>query len=112
MTTADEALYETVVFLEYSSELPDPSQLVNVIFPLDEMLLLSLLAVLAGAEALQVIAAAQALSPNEYLFASAKGNPLSDMGMAAVMKRQALAARPHGFRATFRTWVGANRYAV
>jgi integrase len=56
-------------------------------------------------EALRVIEAARALSPNNYLFPSARGKPLSDMGMAAVMKRQNLAARPHGFRATFRTWV-------
>ncbi len=56
-------------------------------------------------DALRTIEAARALSPNEYLFASARGNPLSDMGMAAIMKRQKLVARPHGFRATFRTWV-------
>lgn len=56
-------------------------------------------------EAIKVIDAARELSPDEYLFASLRGRPLSDMGMAAVMKRENLVARPHGFRATFRTWV-------
>lgn len=56
-------------------------------------------------EALRVIETARELSPNNFLFASARGSPLSNMGMAAVMKRQQLVARPHGFRATFRTWV-------
>ena len=46
----DEALYGSVVFLNYFSDLPDPRQLIKVVYPLDEVLLLSLLAVLAGAE--------------------------------------------------------------
>jgi len=36
--------------LDYFSDLPDPRQLIKVVYPLDEVLLLSLLAVLAGAE--------------------------------------------------------------
>jgi predicted transposase YbfD/YdcC len=50
------ALSEAVVFLEHFSDLPDPRQLAKVIYPLDEVLLLSLLAVLAGAEAFTDIA--------------------------------------------------------
>src|SRR5436190_6316345 len=56
MTTYDEAIYESVVFLDYFSDLPDPRQLIKVIYPLDEVLLLSLLAVLAGAETFTDIA--------------------------------------------------------
>lgn len=44
------ALGEAVVFLRYFSDLPDPRQRGKVMYPLDEVLLLSLLAVLAGAE--------------------------------------------------------------
>jgi|SRR5579862_4777348 len=50
------ALGETVVFLEYFRELPDPRQPGKVIYPLDEILLLCLLAVLAGAESFVDIA--------------------------------------------------------
>src|SRR5712671_2307566 len=44
------AFAETVVFLSYFKDLQDPRQLGKVIYPLDEVLLLCLLAVLAGAE--------------------------------------------------------------
>lgn len=56
MVVGDEATYEAVVFLEHFAELPDPRQLIKVIYPLDEVLLLSLLAVLAGAETFTDIA--------------------------------------------------------
>lgn len=44
------ALGEAVVFLEYFKDLPDPRQPGKVVYPLDEVLLLCLLAVLGGAE--------------------------------------------------------------
>ena len=44
------AFDETVVFLDYFKDLPDPRQPGKVIYPLPEVLLLCLLAVLAGAE--------------------------------------------------------------
>jgi predicted transposase YbfD/YdcC len=44
------ALSETIVFLNHFKGLPDPRQPGKVIYPLDEVLLLCLLAVLAGAE--------------------------------------------------------------
>jgi predicted transposase YbfD/YdcC len=59
MDTTDEtagALGEVVVFLKYFEDLPDPRQLGKVVYPLDEVLLLSLLAVLAGAETFTDIA--------------------------------------------------------
>ena len=50
------ALSEAVVFLEHFQALPDARQAAKVVYPLDEVLLLSLLAVLAGAEAFTDIA--------------------------------------------------------
>jgi len=44
------ALSEAVVFLGYFDDLPDPRQRGKVIYPLEEVLLLCLLAVLGGAE--------------------------------------------------------------
>ena len=44
------ALSETVVFLNHFKDLPDPRQAGKVIYPLAEVLLLCLLAVLGGAE--------------------------------------------------------------
>ena len=55
-TTTDEALAETVVFLSYFKDLPDHRQRGKVMYPLDEVLLLCLLAVLAGAETFTDIA--------------------------------------------------------
>jgi predicted transposase YbfD/YdcC len=51
-----EAVSETVVFLEHFKDLPDPRQLGKVIYPLAEVLLLCLLAVLGGAESFVEIA--------------------------------------------------------
>lgn len=56
-------------------------------------------------EALKVVMAARERSPNEYLFPALKQQPISDMAMSSFMKREGYEARPHGFRATFRTWV-------
>ena len=56
MAADDEAIFETVAFLDYFTDLPDPRQLIKVIYPLNEVLLLSLLAVLAGAETFTDIA--------------------------------------------------------
>jgi len=50
------ALAESVVFLRHFSDLPDPRQRGKVMYPLDEILLLCLLAVLAGAETIVDIA--------------------------------------------------------
>ncbi len=50
------AFGEAVCFLEHFQDLPDPRQQGKVVYPLDEVLLLSLLAVLAGAEAFTDIA--------------------------------------------------------
>lgn len=56
MAAVDEAILESVVFLDHFADLPDPRQLAKVVYPLDEILLLSLLAVVAGAETFTAIA--------------------------------------------------------
>ncbi|HEX4080478.1 MAG TPA: transposase family protein [Rhizomicrobium sp.] len=50
------ALGEAIVFLSYFKDLPDPRQRGKVVYPLDEIVLLCLLAILAGAEAITDIA--------------------------------------------------------
>ena len=50
------ALGETTVFLRHFKDMPDPRQRSKVIYPLDEVLLLCLLAVLGGAETFTDIA--------------------------------------------------------
>src|SRR5579863_9957481 len=50
------ALAETTSFLQYFIDMPDGRQAGKVIYPLDEILLLCLLAVLAGSEAFTEIA--------------------------------------------------------
>jgi predicted transposase YbfD/YdcC len=50
------ALGEAIVFLSYFRDLPDPRQRGKVVYPLDEIVLLCLLAILAGAEAITDIA--------------------------------------------------------
>ena len=55
-------------------------------------------------EALQMIQQAKENSSSPHLFTADKGKPLSDMAMSGLMKREGMAARPHGFRSTFRTW--------
>ena len=56
-------------------------------------------------EALRIVKIRREASSNEWLFAGYQGRPISDMAMSKLMQRQGLEARPHGFRATFRTWV-------
>jgi predicted transposase YbfD/YdcC len=51
-----EVLTETTVFLSYFKDMPDHRQAGKITYPLDEILLLCLLAVLAGAEAFTDIA--------------------------------------------------------
>jgi integrase len=55
-------------------------------------------------EALQVIKAARQSKKQTFLFPSPTGKPISDATMSKFMKDNDYEARPHGFRATFRTW--------
>jgi hypothetical protein len=56
-TITDGTAYgEAIVFLDHFNDLPDPRQSGKVTYPLDEILLLCLCAVLAGAECFTEIA--------------------------------------------------------
>jgi integrase len=44
--------------------------------------------------------------PDDLLFPSARGSLLSDMTLLMHMRRHKLEATPHGFRSTFRDWIG------
>ena len=56
-------------------------------------------------EALSVIEIAKQANEQILLFPSVRGKPMSDATMSRFMEREGYEARPHGFRATFRTWV-------
>ncbi|MFK7945735.1 MAG: tyrosine-type recombinase/integrase [Paracoccaceae bacterium] len=56
-------------------------------------------------EALDVINKAQNMQPSALLFPAPRGGAMSDATMSRFMERAGYEARPHGFRATFRTWV-------
>ena len=56
ITTDSGVLSEAVVFLNHFNDLPDPRQRGKAMYPLDEVLLLALLAVLAGADSFVEIA--------------------------------------------------------
>ena len=56
-------------------------------------------------EAAKVVEHCRQQSPNGLLFPAYKGQAISDAAMATLMKRSGYKTRPHGFRATFRTWV-------
>lgn len=56
-------------------------------------------------EALLIVAKAQQNNETGYLFPSSTGKPMSDATMSRFMEREGYKARPHGFRASFRTWV-------
>lgn len=56
-------------------------------------------------EAMLIVSLMRENSSSPYLFPSLRGRPLSDMAMSKFMRDNGYTARPHGFRATFRTWV-------
>lgn len=56
--------------------------------------------------ALMLIAHMPHVEGSNLIFPGSKGQPLSDMTLTAVMRRMNVSAVPHGFRSTFRDWVG------
>ncbi|MDA7425569.1 tyrosine-type recombinase/integrase [Thalassococcus lentus] len=57
-------------------------------------------------EAMTVLRDARAHERNGWLFPSPRAkNPISDMSMSRHMERRGLDARPHGFRASLRSWL-------
>ena len=56
-------------------------------------------------EALTVIEQAKAFERNGWLFPSIRKGVISDATMSRFMERRGMAARPHGFRSSLRTWL-------
>lgn len=56
-------------------------------------------------EAVGIVNRVRQSNDQELLFITQRGNPMSDATMSRFMEREGYDARPHGFRATFRTWV-------
>ncbi|QMV73227.1 tyrosine-type recombinase/integrase [Comamonas piscis] len=56
--------------------------------------------------ALKLLADMPRIEGSNLIFPGTKGQVLSDMTMTAVMRRMESPAVPHGFRSTFRDWVG------
>ncbi|MCH8476154.1 MAG: transposase family protein [Opitutales bacterium] len=76
------ALAETTVFLSYFKEMPDHRQQDKVLYPLDEVLLLCLLAVLAGAKTFTYIASRLYAPRSDQWPVSPDGWVLRDAGAA------------------------------
>lgn len=56
-------------------------------------------------EALRIIELAKPFARDGFLFPNTRKGPLSDMTLSRLMERRGMLARPHGFRATLRTWL-------
>ncbi|WP_424972647.1 tyrosine-type recombinase/integrase [Dinoroseobacter sp. S76] len=56
-------------------------------------------------EAQKVISDRLVFRDSDLLFPTPRGKAMSDATMSKLMQREEMEARPHGFRATFRTWV-------
>lgn len=104
MVVSEEAILESVVFLDHFADLPDPRQLSKVIYPLDELLLLSLLAVIAGAETFTAIAqfGKDKLDLLRRLRPFANGTPDHDR-----LGEVFAALDPEAFQACFVGWAAA-----
>ncbi|KIC44977.1 integrase [Ruegeria sp. ANG-S4] len=57
-----------------------------------------------SAEAMRIVQAAKETARDGYLFPGVRKGVISDASMSRHMERLELDARPHGFRASFRTW--------
>ena len=55
-------------------------------------------------EALDVIEQARPFARDGFLFPGVRSGVISDMTLSSFMKRRGIPYRPHGFRASFRTW--------
>jgi predicted transposase YbfD/YdcC len=102
MPPDDGAIFEAVVFLECFADLPDPRQAVKVIYPLAEVLLLTLCAIVAGAETFTDIAlfGEQKLGLLRRFLPFAHGTAPHDR-LGTIFA----ALDPEAFAARFATWV-------
>lgn len=60
----------------------------------------------AAVAVLQEVSDRSLSTESGLIFGNSRGLALSDMSLTAVMRRMEVAAVPHGFRSTFRDWVG------
>lgn len=107
MTSESEAaaaVFEATVFLDYFQDMPDPRQAGKVAYRLDELLLLALMAVLAGAEGFTDIArfGRSKLDLLRRFRPFANGTPSHDH-LGDIFA----ALDPTAFRRCFVAWVGA-----
>lgn len=56
-------------------------------------------------EALNVFERARRYERDGHLFTNSRGGPIDKMAMRRLMVQRGLAARPHGFRSSLRTWL-------
>ncbi len=63
-------------------------------------------------ETLAVVELARRDRTQELLFPTIRGKPMSDAAMSRLMQREGYEARPHGFRATFRSWAEEQTHAA
>ena len=56
-------------------------------------------------EAQRIIELALPHARNGYLFPNTREGVINDMTLSRLMERRGLAARPHGFRTSLRTWL-------
>lgn len=59
-----------------------------------------------SAEAVAILKAVPRMKGTDLVFPSSSNRPLSDMSLSAVLRRMDAACTVHGFRSTFRDWVG------
>ena len=59
-----------------------------------------------SAPAVKLLGALPRSESSDLIFPGSTDKPLSDMALTAVMRRMEVDAVPHGFRSTFRDWVG------
>lgn len=55
-------------------------------------------------EAINLLSALPRIGGTDLVFPAARGGPLSDMTLTAVLRRMKVPATAHGFRSTFRDW--------
>jgi len=104
LTTATTAAFETTVFLDYFKEMPDHRQAGKVAYRLDEVLLLALLSILAGAEGFTDMArfGQKKLALLQRFLPFANGTPSHDH-LGDIFA----SLDPQAFRECFVGWVGA-----
>jgi len=104
LTTATAATFETTVFLDYFKDMPDHRQPGKVAYRLDEVLLLALLSILAGAEGFTDMArfGHKKLALLRRFLPFANGTPSHDH-LGDIFA----SLDPQAFRECFVAWVGA-----